>query len=149
MTRRWLFLIAVLCLGAIAAPAGAQTALSGAGGTAKKYRVVMQVSNPDPRGWNQTLSNALQLTKNAGKENVEIRIVANGAGIGMLKQGSPSAQLVAAALGQDVKVLACGVTMKALQLEKEDMLPDIGYVPGGLIEVLDRQRDGWQYVKGD
>ena len=109
----------------------------------------MQVSNPDPRGWNQTLNNTLQLTKNAGKENVEIRIVAVGAGIAMLKSNSTSAKRVAAALEQDIKVLACGVTMKAMQMEQDDMLPNIGYVPGGLIEILDRQREGWMYLKGD
>lgn len=67
----------------------------------------------------------------------------------MLKAGSPSADRVAAALKAGVKVLACGETMKALLLEKEDMLPDIGYVPGGIIEILDRQREGWGYVKAD
>ncbi len=146
MIRRMFLIPLALAATVSAAPAFAQGTIAG---PAKKYRVVMQVSNPDPRGWNQTLNNALQLSKNAGKDNVEIRIVANGMGIGMLKLGSPSAQLVAAALGQDVTVLACGVTMKALMLEKEDMLPAIAYVPGGLIEVLDRQREGWQYVKGD
>lgn len=116
---------------------------------APRYRVVMQVSNAEPRGWHQALSNALALTKNAGRANVQIEIVANGAGIGMLKFNSPEAKVVAAALGAGVKVIACGETMKALMLEKDDMLPDIGYVPGGLIEVLDRQRDGWQYIKAD
>ena len=39
--------------------------------------------------------------------------------------------------------------MKALMLEKEDMLPNIGIVPGGLIEVMDRQSEGWLFIKGD
>ena len=127
----------------------AQTSAAATEGSAPKYRVVMQVSNPEPRGWHQTLNNAMALTKNAGRANVQIEIVANGMGIGMLKFNSPEAKEVAAVLGMGVKVLACGETMKALMLEKDDMLPNIGFVPGGLIEVLDRQRDGWQYVKGD
>lgn len=114
-----------------------------------KYRVVMQVSNAEPRGWHQTLANAMALRKNAGAQNVQIEIVANGMGIGMLKYNSPDAKEVAAVLGMGIKVLACGETMKALLLEKDDMLPNIGYVPGGLIEVLDRQGDGWRYIKGD
>ena len=114
-----------------------------------KYRVVMQVSNAEPRGWHQTLVNAMALTKNAGPANVQIEIVANGMGIGMLKYNSPEAREVAAVLGMGIKVLACGETMKALMLEKDDMLPGIGYVPGGLIEVLDRQAEGWRYIKGD
>jgi uncharacterized protein len=145
-------LLAILAAAAFAVGPGvsrAQSAAPAAGAATPKYRVVMQVSNPEPRGWNQTLNNSLALTRNAGKANVEIRIVANGMGIAMLKENSPAAPLVAAALAQGVKVLACGETMKALSLEKEDMLPNIGYVPGGLIEILDRQQEGWRYVKGD
>ena len=135
----------------LAAPMGlwAQSSTTATETFPPKYRVVMQVSNPEPRGWHQTLNNAMALTKNVGRENVQIEIVANGMGIGMLKYNSPDAKEVAAVLGLGVKVLACGETMKALMLEKDDMLPNIGFVPGGLIEVLDRQRDGWQYVKGD
>lgn len=127
----------------------AQAAAHKTGGPDPKYRVVFHVANPDPRGWNQALNNSLALTRNAGAGNVEIRIVAIGMGIGMLKENSPAAKLVAAALAQSVKVLACGETMKALQLEKEDMLPHIGYVPGGIIEILDRQGEGWRYIKAD
>ncbi len=43
--------------------------------------VVLQVSNPEPRGWHQTLNVATALTKNAGWANVQIEIVANGMGV--------------------------------------------------------------------
>ena len=134
----------------VLAPLAARAQAAGvAAEAATRYRVVMQVSNPEPRGWHQALNNALALTKNAGRANVQIEIVANGAGIGMLKYNSPEAKEVAAALRMGIKVIACGETMKALMLEKDDMLPEIGYVPGGLIEVLDRQREGWLYIKAD
>ena len=144
MTRIPAALIALASIGAYA-----QVQAPSVDPTRPKYRVVMQVSNAEPRGWHQTLANAMALTKNAGPQNVQIEIVANGMGIGMLKYNSPDAKEVAAVLGMGIKVLACGETMKALLLEKDDMLPNIGYVPGGLIEVLDRQGDGWRYIKGD
>jgi hypothetical protein len=127
----------------------AQSTLPVANATTPKYRVVFQVSNGDPRGWNQVLNNTLLMPKRLGKENVEVRIVAMGAGIGMLKQNSPSEKMVAASLAAGTTILACGETMTALMLEKEDMLPNIGYVPGGIKEILDRQIDGWHYMKGD
>lgn len=129
--------------------AWAQAAAPAASATVPKYRTVFHVSGGDPRGWNQALNNSLALTKNAGKGNAEIRIVAIGQGIGMLKENSPAAKLVAAALSQGVTVLACGETMKALALEKTDMLPDIGYVPGGIIEIIERQGEGWRYIRVD
>lgn len=145
-------LLAVLAAAVVAlapAAAAAQAPTSPPSATTPKYRAIFHVSGADPKGWNQALSNSLALTKNAGKNNVEIRMVVIGQGIGMLKENSPAAKLVAAALSQGVKVLACGETMKALALEKEDMLPNIGYVPGGIIEILDRQGEGWRYIRVD
>jgi hypothetical protein len=43
---------------------------------------------------------------------------------------------VAEALGHQVKVVACENTMKAQQLAPADMLPTIGYVPAGVVELL-------------
>ncbi len=142
--------VALLALAPLAG--GAQTPPANpaaAGAAVPKYRVVFHVANGEPRGWNQALNNSLAFTKNAGATNVEIRIVAIGQGIGMLKENSPSAKLVAAALAQGVKVLACGETMKALLLERDDMLPNIGYVPAGIIEIMDRQSEGWRYLRAD
>ena len=126
---------------------GSQSALAQAAPAVAKYRVVFQVSNPDPRGWNQALNNSLALTRNAGRAKVQIRIAFKGRGL--LKQDSPAARRVAAARAPDVQGRAGGGTMKTLRLEKEDMLPDIGYVPGGVIEILDRQSEGWRYIKAD
>ena len=50
-------------------------------GAAVMPSVVLQVSNPEPRGWHQTLNVATALTKNAGWANVQIEIVANGMGV--------------------------------------------------------------------
>lgn len=147
--RRKALLVAAMFFALSPINSFAQSTAPAASASAPKYRVVFQVSNGDPRGWNQTLNNTLALTKNAGKDNVELRVVALGAGIGMLKENSPSAKMVAAVMAKGITVLACGETMKALLLEKEDMLPNIGYVPGGLIEILDRESEGWRYIKGD
>lgn len=150
MTNRFkAFLVAAIFFALSPINSFAQNAAPATSASTPKYRVVFQVSNGDPRGWNQTLNNTMALIKNAGKDNVELRVVALGAGIGMVKENSPSAKMVAAAMEKGVKVLACGETMKALMLEKEDMLPNIGYVPGGLIENLDRETGGWRDMNGD
>ena len=149
MIRRWILAVVALLLTSLAIPAIAQSVSGGASGPVKKYRVVMQVSGPDPRGWAQAVNNALLMQRNIGKANVDIEIVANGMGIGMLKYNSPEEKEVAAALDQGIKVVACGMTMKQLMLEKEDMLPNISYVKGGFVEIMDRQAEGWHYLRAD
>ena len=63
------------------------------------------------------------------------------------KGGSPVAQRVSAALKSGVKVVACENTMKAMKLTYNDMLPDIGYVPAGVVELMQKQQQGYAYIR--
>ena len=51
------------------------------------------------------------------------------------------------ALTDGVRVVACENTMHAQKLTKADMIPGIGYVPGGVVELMERQREGWAYIR--
>jgi intracellular sulfur oxidation DsrE/DsrF family protein len=99
-------------------------------------RVVMQVSDNDPAKWNLALNNAHNLQSDLGASNVEIEIVAYGPGIGMLKAESVVGNRVSEAVGHGVKVSACENTMRGQKLAKSDMLDGIGYVPAGVVEIM-------------
>lgn len=110
-------------------------------------KVVFQVSDNDPAKWNLTLNNVRNVQNDLGEDKVIAEVVVYGPGIAMLKAGSPVAQRVADALGKNVKVVACENTMKAQKLTYDDMLPKIGYVPAGVVELIQRQGDGYAYIK--
>ncbi len=119
-----------------------------AGAAAQKVRVIIQVSDADPRMWAQAVNYSENLRGLLGKDNVDVEIVALGAGIGLLKLDSPHSSRVAEFLKVGVKFTACGSTMKRQKLTKDDMLPDIDYAPGGILRIIERQRQGWTYIKG-
>ena len=113
-----------------------------------KNKVVFQVSDADPQKWNLTLNNAKNLQDElGGGAAVALEIVVYGPGIGMLKANSPVAQRVAEALKSGVKVVACENTMKAQKLVYADMLPAIGYVPAGVVELMKKQQEGYAYIR--
>jgi intracellular sulfur oxidation DsrE/DsrF family protein len=114
----------------------------------KRYRVVIQVSNPEPRTWAQALNYTENLQELYGKDNVELELVALGLGLGVLKLDSPMAERVADSSKRGVNVLACEVTMRRQKLTRDDMLSGIGYVPAGLGQIIERQRQGWNYISG-
>ena len=113
-----------------------------------KERVVIQVSTPEQRLWNQALNYLENLREIYGPDYVEMEIVALGLGIGVLKLESTQGPRVADALKAGVHVSACEVTMRRQKLARNDMLPNIGYVPAGLGQIIKRQREGWAYVTG-
>ena len=107
----------------------------------------MQVSDADPGKWNLALNNAKNVQSDLGAGNVAIEIVAYGPGIGMLKAESVVGNRVRDALAAGVKVVACENTMTNQKLTKDDMLAGIGYVPAGVTELMQRQQQGWAYIR--
>jgi intracellular sulfur oxidation DsrE/DsrF family protein len=114
---------------------------------ASKSKVVMQVSDGDAAKWNLALNNARNLQTDLGADNVDIEIVAYGPGIGMLKADSVVGSRVGEALASGVKVVACENTMRGQKLTKPDMLPSVGYVSAGVVEIMQKQQQGWAYIR--
>jgi intracellular sulfur oxidation DsrE/DsrF family protein len=129
-------------------PAAKPAAAKKAEAAPQKYKVVIQVSDPDPRSWAQALNYTENLQEELGKDNVDIELVALGQGLGILKLDSPHATRVADAMKRNVAINACPVTMRRQKLTKDDMLSNIGYVPAGLVQIITRQRQGWNYIGG-
>jgi uncharacterized protein len=142
MMRRNLLAAMTLAALAAAAPVLGQTPSRSA-----KIQAVLQVSDNDPQKWGLALNNVRNVQMDLGEDAVQLEIVVYGPGIGMLKAGSPMAERVSAALKSGVKVVACENTMKAMKLVYADMLPDIGYVPAGVVELINRQREGYAYIR--
>jgi intracellular sulfur oxidation DsrE/DsrF family protein len=114
---------------------------------ASKQRVVIQVSDAEPGKWRLALSNAKNVQQDLGKQNVDIEIVAYGPGIAMLKLESEAGNGVSEAMADGVKVIACENTMRNQKLKREDMQSRISYVGAGVVEIMQKQREGWSYIR--
>ncbi|MFP5406935.1 MAG: DsrE family protein [Gammaproteobacteria bacterium] len=142
MKRRALFPAAVAGVAISTLPAAARAQPDPA-----KNRVVVQVSDNDPGKWGLALNNARNIQVELQADTVEIEIVVYGPGISMLEAESPLAQRISAALESGVKIVACENTMRSRHLTHADMLPDIGYVPSGVVELIRKQQQGYAYIR--
>ena len=123
----------------------ADAAVAQSGG--KPNKLVVQVSDADPGKWSLALNNAYNVLADLGADTVEMEIVVYGPGIGMLKAGSPVGERVANAVKSGIHVVACENTMSGQKLTKADMLPNIGYVQAGVVELMKKQQQGWAYLR--
>ena len=110
-------------------------------------KVVIQVSDNDPKKWNLALNNAKNVQQDLGKDNVAVEIVAYGPGLPMLKMDSETGPRIAEAIGAGVKVVACENTMRNTNLTKEDMLPNLNYVKSGVPYLMKKQAEGYSYIR--
>ena len=112
-----------------------------------RYRLVFHVSENNPQQWQLTLSNAFAFQKNVGRDNAQIEIVAIGPGLNMLKAESKVRDRITQALDQSIDVVACGETMRNTHVTEADLIGGVRVVPGGLIEIVEREQAGWAYVR--
>ena len=134
-------------LAVVLAAAGAAFSPPSLAQASERHKVVFQVSDNDAAKWNLALNNARNVQAELGKDKVDVEIVAYGPGLAMLKADSKVADRLAQALDSNIALMACENTMRNTKVQKADMYGGISYVPGGVIHIMKRQREGWAYIR--
>ncbi len=140
--RRSLGLWAIATLAAASLPS-----LASAQAAAPKNRALFAVTDNDPARRNLILNNMRAIGAGVGSEGVEVELVAYGPGVLMLKGDSSVKDRIDEAIKAGVKINACQNTMNGMKLTPADMLPVVGYVPSGVVEVMRKQQQGWAYIR--
>ena len=125
--------------------------------TAKPHRVVIQVDSSDPATMNLTLNNATNVIDyyRDKKEDVEVDIVAFGPGLNMYRADkSPVADRIKHlsdyAYPSKLQFSACNNTKTAMERTEGHpiaLLPEATIVPSGVVQIMERQEQGWSYVR--
>lgn len=139
-TTRRAFMLATLAAAALLAGCAGMGASKPA-----KERIVLQVSDGDPRTWNQVLNVVENLKANFKKRGTEseIQIVAFGQGIQMLKDDAVVANRVRDTMKGNATMIACENSMGRFKLSKDMMVDGITYSETGILYIIEKQREGW------
>ena len=132
-------LLAAMLLGAaLVGPARAQD---------KPQRLLIQISDYNPKVWGLALANARNVRHDLGPDKVEIEIVVYGPAIRMLEMDSDWRDRVTQVIDEGIRVIACENTMKSMKLTRNDMLGGVEFVKTGLAHVMKRELEGWAYAR--
>jgi len=131
----------------LAAVSGTGEAYAAGASPAPTYRVVFAVTVDDQHVWNEVFGNFRNIQRALGPKNVEIEVVVYGDGIAMVRDDSLVYNKVEQAIEEGVKIVACENTMNAQNISRDQMLPNIGYVTAGIVELIKLQADGWAYIR--
>ena len=121
----------------------------------KMHKLTIHVDENDAQRMNLALNNAKNVTKyyKAKGEEVDIEIVTYGPGLHMLRADtSPVKTRIGAfaATYENVAFRSCGNTLNAMT-KKEGKAPpllDIAEpVPSGVVHLMERQEEGWSYIR--
>ncbi|MCB1786709.1 MAG: DsrE family protein [Chromatiaceae bacterium] len=129
--------------------------LASAVNAADVHRIVLHLDEADPERQNLVLNNASNINNyylDKGEE-AEIEIVAYGPGLTLLVPGKSPAGDRVKSISQsynNVKFKACGNTLTKMSKKagKEiKLMPEAEIVPAGVIHLVQRQEEGWSYIR--
>jgi len=157
MTRRSLFLTAASALAAVAALGGAPVPAVAAdpGGRAVEMtpplpdwdnprKIVLQVTSHEPGKFEGAMSNAMNLRKFYGPDEVNLAIITYGAGVRNLLRDSPTApDRISSLQAYGIEFIACGNTLDTIGKTEADLVDGVTVVSTGIAEVVERQLRGW------
>ena len=111
------------------------------------HRMVMQVSSGDTLAWKGLMNNLRHLKEGWG-DKVTIEVVAHGPGIELLMAAKTTQrEAIARHKAAGIKFFACENTLKEKKIPKEAIISEAEFVPMGLGHIVERQEQGWSYIK--
>jgi intracellular sulfur oxidation DsrE/DsrF family protein len=140
MRRR--FLAVFTALGMLQLPRAAR-----AQAAARPQRLLIQISDENPKVWGLALANARNVRADLGPGKVQLEIIVYGPAIPMLTAESEWRDRVTQVLDEGIRVIACENTMATLGLKRDDMLGGVDFVKTGLAHVMRRELEGWAYAR--
>jgi len=146
---RAFFFLVVIATAASGPALGAATKLADPPPTMDQpRRIMLQLTSSDTVKQNRVLSNAINIQKFYGIDNVEIAIIAFGPGNRALYDGEDSAlqTRVESLQKYGIEFTACQNTMDATGRQASDLIDGVGFVRAGIAEIAERQLKGWIYI---
>ena len=112
----------------------------------KTHRIIFQVANNDTTAQAQLMKQLNNLQKVS--PGIQLEVVCHGPGLELLiADKSYVAEKVTALAGKGVDFAACEFTMSQKNIDPSRLIPGVRTVPAALIELAEKQEQGWSYIK--
>ncbi|MEO5581267.1 MAG: DsrE family protein [Saprospiraceae bacterium] len=111
-----------------------------------KYKIVMQLASADTLVHHNTVTQIYNALMEAPNSTIEL--VCHSAGISFLQiSKSVTAKDIQDLKNKGVVFAACANTIRLRKIDKADIVSQAIIVPAGVIEIVDKESKGWQYLK--
>ena len=108
-------------------------------------KVVYSLYVGDLETVNHTIGSMYNILKEYPAESLKIVVVAYGKGLRVLKKDYDKKTLerVKSLMEYDVEFIACKNTMETMKWKESDFIDGIDFTQAGIVEVIEKQQDGY------
>lgn len=112
----------------------------------RQHRIIMQLTSGDTlvqKGLMRQLKNMKEAAP-----SMQLEVVCHGPGMDLLMSDRSVVQpKITEFASKGIVFLACENTIKERKLDRTKVIAEAGYVKAGIIHIVERQEDGWSYIK--
>jgi intracellular sulfur oxidation DsrE/DsrF family protein len=110
------------------------------------YKIIFQLTSADTLAHKSLMKQISNITSVAPQTQIEV--VCHGPGLDMLVANkSRVADKIRLFTQKGVKFNACEFSMKERNVSKDNIIPEAGFVQAGILEIVSKQQEGWNYIK--
>ncbi len=108
-------------------------------------KVVVQLYYADIKRVNQTLGMIYNILKEYPAETLKVVVVTYGPGMRAIKKDYDKQTLlrIQSLMEYDVEFIGCRNTMESMHWKDSDFIEDVSFVQAGIVELIERQVDGY------
>lgn len=114
-----------------------------------EYKVIFHIDELNK--WNLVLKNTNNLLEAIGTKNFNIEVLANAEAVkayALEKENQLNITNTMKTLSnKGIKFVACNNSLNAFNINKEELIPFVHIVPTGVLEIVNKQMEGYSYIK--
>ena len=112
------------------------------------HKIVFQFTNANDTLQQKAIVNQLTNLTNHWP-NAKYEVVIHSMGLPfVMSSKSKQIQAIKALRAKGVRFLVCENTLKGQKVTKDQLITEVEYVPVGIAEIVEKQEQGWSYIKG-
>lgn len=113
------------------------------------YKVIFHVDELNK--WNLALRNVNNLLDAIDNNNFDIEVLANSEAVKVYVSNNETeitiSNIIKTLSDRGIKFVACNNALKAFNIKKEDLNTFIYIVPVGVLELVNKQMEGYSYIR--
>lgn len=111
----------------------------------KPRKIVINIHDNDLETVNHNIGTIYNILKEYPSETLKVAVVLYGKGMRVIKKDYDAATLnrIKSLMEYDVEFIGCKNTMETMKWTQDDFISGVNYVQAGIVEVIERQNDGY------
>ena len=113
----------------------------------KPVKIVFDVTSSDPAVHEATLRHVTEMAKNYPNSMFEVVLYGGSIDMVVSEKSSVLKEIKALSPNKNVSFAICEQTMKRKNIASNQLIPGVIMVPDGILEIIQKQQQGWGYIK--